>query len=428
MTVEYPIPGAWVREFTLPVPLDWADPSAGEIRIFVRELTHPDRRHDDLPLLTYLQGGPGGANPRPTTVGGWLAEALPDYRVLLVDQRGTGRSTPVDGTVIAGFPSGVAAADHLLKFRADSIVRDLEHVRRTAYAGERWATLAQSFGGWLTLTYLSVAPEALTACYVCGGIPGTPPDPDDVYRRTFTRVAGKTADFYARYPQDIAAVSAIADRLADGEVTLPDGSPLSVRRFQTLGNDLGFGPGHLRLHWLVSEAFGAHGQLTDGFLETVLTRTSNAANPLFWVLQEAIYGAGANGPFRWSAQRERDRRAEFAEGRRPLLFTSEMTFPWMFQEIRALRPFAAAMDELAAMKTWTPLYDLQRLADNEVPLAAAVYFDDVFVDAGLQLDTLSRVGAAQAWVTNEFEHDGIGSGRVFTRLREMVRDRGGERR
>jgi hypothetical protein len=50
----------------------------------------------------------------------------------------------------------------------------------------------------------------------------------------------------------------------------------------------------------------------------------------------------------------------------------------------------------------------------------------MFVDSGLQLDTLTRVGSSQAWVTNEYEHDGIGDPRVFTRLRELVRDRGGE--
>ena len=62
-----------------------------------------------------------------------------------------------------------------------------------------------------------------------------------------------------------------------------------------------------------------------------------------------------------------------------------------------------------------------------VPLAAVVYFDDMYVDAGLQLETLKGVGNAQYWVTNEFEHDGIGSGRTLTRLRELVRNRGGER-
>jgi pimeloyl-ACP methyl ester carboxylesterase len=426
--IEYPIPGAWVREFTVDVPLDWTDPDRETIRVFVRELADPGRRHDDLPLLTYLQGGPGGANPRPTAVDGWLAEALPHYRVVMVDQRGTGGSTRIDGTVIAGFPGAERAARYLLNFRADSIVRDLEHVRRTEYAGRRWATLAQSYGGWLTLTYLSHAPEALTACYVCGGIPGLPPDPAEVYRRTFARAAAKTADFYDRYPQDVAAVGVIADRLAAGEVLLPDGSPLSVHRLQTLGGELGFGAGHLRLHWLLSEAFAPGGHLTDAFLENVQVKTSVAGNPLFWTLQESIYGDGGNGPFGWAAQCERDRRPEFAETRRPLLFTAEMTFPWMFQEIRALRPFAPAMGELAALPRWSPLYDPDRLAANEVPLAAVVYADDLFVDAGLQQDTLARLGAAHAWVTNEFEHDGIRSGRVFTRLREMVRDRGGELR
>ncbi|WP_033341169.1 alpha/beta fold hydrolase [Catenuloplanes japonicus] len=423
--IEYAIPGAWVREFTVDVPLDWDDPDAGTIELFVRDLVDPDRRHLPMPLITYLQGGPGGANPRPAGVDGWLAEALPHYRVVFVDQRGTGGSSPIDGDLIASVkdPGG-----YLLHFRADSIVRDLEHVRRTRYDDRRWATLAQSFGGWITLTYLSTAPEALSACYVCGGIPGLPANPDEVYRRTFDRAAAKTADFYARYPQDAETVGAIADRLAGGGVVLPDGSPLSVRRLQTLGGDLGFGPGHLRLHWLVSEAFTRDKRLTTGFLESVLVRTSNAHNPLFWALQETIYGDGANGPFRWSAQRERDLRPEFAEDRRPLLFTSEMAFPWLFEEVRALRPFAPAMEQLAAVTEWTPLYDPDRLAANEVPLAAVVYHDDLFVDEGLQRSTLSRLGNATAWITNEFEHDGISSGRTLTRLREMVRDRGGERR
>ncbi|MCC8243125.1 alpha/beta fold hydrolase [Saccharothrix luteola] len=426
--VEYAVPGAWVREFTVEAPLDWSAPGDETVELFVREFADPDRRHDELPLLTYLQGGPGGANPRPAVLDGWLAEALRHYRVVLVDQRGTGRSSPVDGTVVAGVPDARAAAEHLLRFRADSIVRDLEHVRTRCYGGKTWATLGQSFGGWITLAYLSHAPHALAACYVCGGVPGTPPDPDEVYRRTFTRAEAKTADFYRRYPQDVDAVTAIADRLAEGGVELPDGSPLSVRRFQLLGGDLGFTTGHQRLHWLVSEALRRDGRFTDQFLETVAVKTSYAGNPLFWVLQESIYGDGANGPFRWSAQRERDRRPRFAEDRRPLLLTAEMTFPWMFREIRALRPFAPVVEEPAGVEVWSRLYDPERLAANDVPFAAVVYHDDLFVDAGLQHDTLGRLGNARAWVTNEYEHDGIGDGRVLRRLREMVRDRGGERR
>lgn len=426
--IEYAMPGMRVRERTVRVPLDWWDP-ADEIEVFVREIADPDRRGDDaLPLLTYLQGGPGGANPRPTEVSGWLEEALKHYRVVLVDQRGTGRSTPLDARSVAAIGDARAGADHLARFRADSIVRDLEHVRATLYEGRKWATLAQSYGGWLTLAYLSHAPEAISASYVCGGIPGNPLDAEEVYRRTFDRVAAKTAEYYRRYPQDAAAVAAVADLLAAEEVLLPDGDRLTVRRFQSLGLDFGMKPGFERMHWLVEDAFIAEGRLSEGFLAAVLARTSSAANPLFWTLQESIYGDGANGPTAWAAQRERDRRPEFGEDVRPLPFTGEMAFPWMFEEVRLLRGFAPAVHALAERREWSPILDPDRLAANEVPVAAAVYFDDMYVDSGLQLDTLGGIGNAQAWVTNEFEHDGIGSGRVLTRLREMVRDRGGEQR
>jgi pimeloyl-ACP methyl ester carboxylesterase len=422
---SYLLPGVGVRERRLAVPLDRSGRLSGEVELLVRELVDPAEDRDDLPLLVYLQGGPGGANPRPLRRDGWLDVALRDYRVVLVDQRGTGGSTPLDGAVLAGLGAR-EGADLLACFRADSIVADLEEVRARVYGGRTWATLAQSFGGWITLTYLSVAPEALRACYVAGGVPGTPPDAAEVYRRTFGRVAARTGEFYRRYPADVEAVAAVADRLAEGDVRLPDGDVLTVHRFQSMGIDLGMKPGPERLHWLVEKAFARPGRLSAGFLQEAMVRTSQADGPLFWTLQESIYGHGGNGPLAWAAQAERDRRPEFGPDRRPLLFTGEMAFPWMFDEIRLLRPFAPAVHELAARPDWPPLYDLDRLAANEVPVAAVVYHDDMFVDSGLQLDTLSRVGSSQAWVTNEYEHDGIGDPRVFTRLRELVRDRGGE--
>jgi len=426
--VEYSMPGMRVRERHVRVPLDWWDPVGGEIAVFVRELVDPDKRGDDLPLLTFLQGGPGGANPRPLEPSGWITEALKHYRIVLVDQRGTGRSTPLDARMVAELGDAQAGADHLAKFRADSIVRDLEHVRTHVYEGRKWATLAQSYGGWLTLAYLSHAPEALAAAYVCGGIPGNPMSAEEVYRRTFDRVAAKTTEYYRRYPQDVDSVAAIADRLAAEPVLLPDGDVLTVRRFQSLGIDFGMKPGFERMHWLVEDAFIQGDRLSEGFLAAVLARTSSAASPLFWTLQESIYGDGPNGPTAWAAQRERDRRPEFDEAVRPLPFTGEMAFPWMFDEVRLLRGFAPAVHALAERREWSPILDPERLAANEVPVAAAVYFDDMFVDSGLQLSTLSGLGSAQAWVTNEYEHDGIGAERVFARLRDMVRDRGGEHR
>ena len=92
----------------------------------------------------------------------------------------------------------------------------------------------------------------------------------------------------------------------------------------------------------------------------------------------------------------------------------------------ALRPFRAGVDALARRTSYPELYDTARLKANAVPVAAIVYHDDLYVDAGLSLDTAAEVGNLTHWVTNEFEHDGIRqSGTVFKRLVEMVKERGG---
>ena len=97
-------------------------------------------------------------------------------------------------------------------------------------------------------------------------------------------------------------------------------------------------------------------------------------------------------------------------------------FRWIFEEIAALRPFAEVAEILAAADDWPPLYDLDRLAHNEVPVFAAVYFDDFYVDADLSLQTADAVPGTRVWVTNEYEHDGLRSsdGKVLGRLIDMA--------
>ncbi|WP_311343470.1 alpha/beta fold hydrolase [Blastococcus goldschmidtiae] len=417
MDERYALPGALVRDRSVTVPLHWSADDGEGIDVFVRELVHPDTRDRELPLLLFLQGGPGGKSPRPTR-GGWLPRALQDFRVVLLDQRGTGRSSRITAATMARFPDARSAAEHLLAFRADSIVADAEHVRAALYGGRRWTTLGQSYGGFVTLSYLSRAPHGLERCLVTGGLPALEPDARELYRRTYPRVAGKVRRFYEWYPHDVARAAAVADRLAAAPVRLPDGDVLSVRRLQTVGQVLGTQAGAEELHWLLEEALdeGSPSGLSDTFLDQVARRTSFWDNPLYAALHESIYASGP-GATAWAAEAERT--PAFDSDVRPLPFTGEMVYPWMFDEIASLRPFGPAAHALAAREDLPELYDPTRLAANEVPVDAAVYFDDMYVDAELSLETAAAVGNVRTWVTNEYEHDGLRTGDVLGRLLDL---------
>jgi pimeloyl-ACP methyl ester carboxylesterase len=414
------IPGFVLTDHVLEVPLDHSAPGDGRtIEVFAREVVAAGRDDDDLPWLLFLQGGPGGVSPRPGGGGdGWLREATRTHRVLLLDQRGTGRSTSLTARAVQGMPDAEIAA-YLRLMRADSIVRDAELLRDRVAGGRTWETLGQSYGGFVTMAYLSLAPQGLDACYVTGGLPGLTVTADDVYAHTYPRVARKNAEFYARYPDDEALVRRIANHLEAEVVELPDGDRLTTRRLRLLGASFGMSDGYERLHWLLEEAW--HGDvLSDVFLHGVHALTAHVAGPMF-ALQEYIYGQPGSGASAWAAERAMAQYPDFAEHHDPLLFTGEMFYSWMFDEIRALKPFEGAAELLAAYDDWGPLYDLDRLAANDVPVLAAVYYDDMYVDADLQLETARRVGNVRPWVTNEFEHDGLraDASRVLGRLMDM---------
>src|SRR5262249_33725554 len=94
MTVTYRFPGAVLTERRHPVPLTHAAPDGGPRPACPGRVGAPDGR--GRPYLVFLQGGPGFEAARPTSPpSGWMKRALADFRVLLLDQRGTGRSSPV---------------------------------------------------------------------------------------------------------------------------------------------------------------------------------------------------------------------------------------------------------------------------------------------------------------------------------------------
>jgi pimeloyl-ACP methyl ester carboxylesterase len=412
------LPGLLLTDHEFVVPLDHAAPDAGSITVFAREVVAPRKRDQDLPWLLFLQGGPGGRSPRPTGRSGWLGRALQDHRVLLLDQRGTGRSTPATRQTLARLGSAEEQADYLTHFRADSIVRDAEVLRAALVGAAPWTVLGQSYGGFCAMTYLSLAPEGCKEVLVTGGLPALDRGPDEVYAATYDRVRDRAARFFDRYPADLDRWHEVADQLAAHAVRLPSGDPFPVERLQQLGHALGMSDGFEKLHYLLESALSGD-ELSDEFLVAVENSTSFVEAPLYALLHESIYCQGDAS--QWSAQRVRDSLPEFAPDARPLLPIGEMIYPWMFDADRTLAPLKDAAELLAAYDGWPALYDVDRLAANTVPVAAAIYHDDMYVEYAYSLETAKRVGNLRWWVTSEFAHDGLRSdARVLDRLLDMA--------
>jgi pimeloyl-ACP methyl ester carboxylesterase len=396
-----------ITEHELRLPLDHGTPGGEQITVFAREVADPDGA--DRPLLLFLQGGPGMEAPRPSRCPpspGWLDRALAEYRVLMLDQRGTGRSTPVSAAALAD-RAPAEQATYLEHFRADAIVGDAEAFRMHLGSGP-WSVLGQSFGGFATLAYLSQAPEGLREAMFTGGLPPIGRHPDAVYQATYARVLERNRRYYARYPEDRKRFLAARDAAP----VLASGDRLSHARLRQIGHLLGVSDGAERVHAILelspqSPAF-AHDVEAIAF----------ARNPIYAILHESSYADGhVTG---WSAQRTMP--SAYADD--PTLMTGEHVYPWMFEEIDALVPLREAA-ELLAQHEWPPLYDRHALAGNDVPAAATIYTDDMYVERAFSEETAARVRGLRPWVTSEYEHNGLRAdgGRILERLIDLVRGR-----
>ncbi len=408
-SLDVSTPGLHLVEHEFAVPLDHRDPGAEQITVFAREVADPQGR--DRPYLMFLQGGPGHEAPRPTrgpTSPGWLDRALVDYRVLMLDQRGTGRSSPV------GLLPGLTAqqqADRLALFRADAIVADAEVVRE-ALGVDRWSVLGQSFGGFCALRYLSVAAASLREVYFTGGVPPVGRPVDEIYAATYTTMLERNRRYYGRYPRDRHRVRALHDRLDAGDIRLPNGDVMTSRRFRQLGNALGMSDGAERLHYLLERD-----PRSPAFVHDLAAMAPfQGRNPLYAAVHEACYADGE--ATRWSAHRVMP--DEFRSD--VTLFTGEHVFPWTFDDDSQLAPLRAAAD-LLAERRWPALYDAAALAGCDVPCAAAIYADDPYVHRAYSEETAKLMPTMRPWITNEYEHNGIhvDGERVLDRLIGLAR-------
>ena len=420
----YEIPGLEINEKSFECPLSYEDASQGEITVFAREVVLKKNAGKKLPYLVYLQGGPGFGSPLPNGLGTALTKALNEYRVLLFDQRGTGQSTPVTHQSLSVFTSAQETADYLSHFRADNIIRDAEFIRKALIGDEKWSTIGQSFGGFCSATYLSLAPEGLEEVIITAGLPPTEQHVDDVYRATYKRTLKENEHFYNYYPQDRELVKRIAAVIENNDVRLPNGDRLSVRMLQTLGSMFGASGGFERLHFMLSQAFQPglpEGQLSFVFLTAVMNATPFITNPIYALLHEAIYAEGY--ATKWSAHRVREELADFNcdSSSEQINFTGETVYPWYFDEMSLLKPYKEVAELLAQKSDWGKLYDREQLKKNTVPTAAVMYYSDMFVEIKFSEELAELIKGIKLWVTNEYKHNGLGvdGEKIFTRLKAM---------
>ena len=412
MTHAFSIPGLVLTDHVLDLPLDHARSDGETIEVFAREVAAPDGL--DRPLLVFLQGGPGQEAPRPTGRPGspaWLARALRDFRVLMLDQRGTGLSTPYGAPGTDPVADPKADAERLTHFRADAIVQDAESFREHLGV-EKWSVLGQSFGGFCSLHYLSVAADSLREVFFTGGLPPVGRPVDEIYATTFDRMRELNHRYLRQFPEDAGRLRRLLELCDAGEVCGLDGHPVSQRLMRTIGNQLGMDGGAEALHYLLERDPRSSAFAHD--FEAMLP--FDARNPLYAVVHESSYADG--GATRWSAARVEP---EDFRGNTQLL-TGEHLFPWHFEDRVGLRPYREVASILGEHE-WPRLFDPAVLAAVDVPCAAAIYADDPFVDRVFSLETADLLPGMRRWLTDEFLHNGIRSGgdRVLDRLIGLTR-------
>ncbi|CAL3964099.1 hypothetical protein PZA11_001535 [Diplocarpon coronariae] len=438
-TKIHQIPGRLtVSELFFEVPKDYSNPERGTIQIFGRSVFRTEkpitviseeerRKKSQKPWFVYLQGGPGYqcAPPQNSPITNIVLEK--GYQMLYLDQRGTGLSTPISAATLALQGDAHRQADYLKLFRADSIVKDCEAIRKTLtedYPSElkKWSVFGQSFGGFCVLTYLSKFPHGLREAFTAGGLAPIGQSPEQVYRATFKKVAERNKAYYNKYPEDVDTVHGLAFHIKSKQgLKLPSGGVLTVRGLLTLGRAFGAHGGLDFVHDLVFrmktdlEQFQFVTRPTLSALEGALSFDDNV---LYAVLHEAIYCE--NEASNWAAERVGKTLREYqwlsqspqlpsAVRESPLYFSGEMIYPFLFEIFPELEKLGPVADIIAKYPAWPELYDKWQLARNEVPLYAATYVDDMYVDFELAQETARLVNNCKQYITNTMYHDAIRS-------------------
>jgi pimeloyl-ACP methyl ester carboxylesterase len=278
------LPAAYGRCGTLEVPLDPAAPDGAKIELFVARLAglSPEPRMDPLLLIS---GGPGQSTVDfYLQLRGAFELARRDRDIILVDQRGTGRSArgfaceaPDDLSLDTATPTElsrvvddcVAELAHDPRFYTTSVaVQDLERVR-AALGVEQWNVYGVSYGTRVAQHYLRRYPQRVRSAVLDGVVPpplALGPDVAREAQRALEQIFARCAadahcgTRFAALPQLFAEVLA---RLDAGAADETDPPPIDALELRTLVRFMSYNAATVALlPVLISEAHaGNYGPL-----------------------------------------------------------------------------------------------------------------------------------------------------------------------
>lgn len=385
------------------------------------------------PYLVYLEGGPGFGNKEPQHHSITNTVLDKGYTLLLLDYRGTGLSTPINQPHLATLGGPKEQAEYLRHFRADSIVRDAEAVRLCLTedypdSHKKWSILGQSFGGFVALTYLSQFPQGLREVFLTGGLAPVKRTAEEVYKALYKKIIDRNEAYYRKFPEDVERVRKVAQFLHLNPTRLPGGGEFTVERLLGIGLCLGMNGGIDLVHSTILklatdiEQFGFITRAAGAALEGLVPFDTA---PIYAVLYEAIYNNGPGKASNWAAYRVGKSIAEFGsapgmhwllsvrdalnyQGQdQPLYFSGEVVYPSHFDCYPELKDMKETAELLAKYDEWPQLYDLDQLARNKVPVYAASYVEDMYVDADFARETARLVRGIKVFETNGLYHGAI---------------------
>lgn len=431
-----------MTEYLFSVPKDYSRPdTSGFIQLFARSATRyepatcrsSDKPPSKRPYMVYLQGGPGFGCSEPQDFALTRQIINKGYQALYLDYRGVGLSTQVTAETIPQDPT--QQFEYLKLFRQDNNVYDLEAVRQCLTtttadpAMKKWSIFGQSFGGFVCLTYLSLFPEALSEVFMTGGLAPISRPPKEVYQATFKRVMDRNLAFYNKYPEDIENVRCVLHHLHHHwrGVNLPSGGKLSARRLLTLGHLFGMHGGLDNVHTIIMRMamdLQQFGLLTRPTLSQFEANLALDDAPIYAILHEAIYCHKRGIASNWAAQQvgesideyrwlsadqtpsgEPDKMhpfndPDFLTDPKPVFFSGEMIFPFMFEDYPELAKMSETAAALAKYDAWDDLYDEAQLAKNTVPVYAASFIEDMYVDWNLANETAGKIRNIKVFSTS----------------------------